>query len=157
VGDQTVISFRIPQRTLPWQSIFVGFIHRTEFGGHSVDGVSGTARRAKARFVVHLDGVSGTARRANARFVVHLDGVSGTARRANARFVVHLVSLSSALVSRRSSTTTSYIQQFCSRTVCFVKSWREFYCASHDVRYAQFTPPADTINSTVVSRRRCEL
>jgi len=32
--------FSIPQGTLPWHLVFVGFIHRIEFRRHSVDGVS---------------------------------------------------------------------------------------------------------------------
>jgi len=31
VDDQSGISFPIPQRTLPWHPICVGFIHRTDF------------------------------------------------------------------------------------------------------------------------------
>jgi len=37
VDDQSEIGVSIPQGTLPWQPIF-GFIHRTEFRQHSVDG-----------------------------------------------------------------------------------------------------------------------
>jgi len=31
VDDKSEISFSIPQGTLPWQPIFVGFMHRIEF------------------------------------------------------------------------------------------------------------------------------
>jgi len=40
LDDKSKISFLIRQGTLPRQSVFVGFIHGTEFRWHSVDGVS---------------------------------------------------------------------------------------------------------------------
>ena len=45
VDDQYEISFSIPLRTLPWQPIFVGFIHRTGFRWHSADGVSAYGKK----------------------------------------------------------------------------------------------------------------
>jgi len=41
VDDQSEIRFSIHQEgTLPWQPIFVGFVHGTEFRWHSADGIS---------------------------------------------------------------------------------------------------------------------
>jgi len=40
LDDKSKISFLTRQGTLPRQSVFVGFIHGTEFRWHSVDGVS---------------------------------------------------------------------------------------------------------------------
>ena len=63
VDDRSEIICLIHQGTLPWQPIFVGFIHGIGFRWHSVDGVSVRQEVQPIRWTRAASGAAGRAKR----------------------------------------------------------------------------------------------